>query len=84
MAKTEENLKAATFEPDEVLHAEYDLDGYEGSALVVYRKGYNYYVVEEIHQEGFAEYLRRRIKSERRDSRKNVWKRIIKTMREDV
>ena len=30
-------------EPDEVLLAEYDIDGYEGSALVIYRNGDNFY-----------------------------------------
>lgn len=87
-------------EPNEVLHAEYDNSGYAGSALVVYRNGYNYYIVEgshcscyglegqwdaeEFHREDFEKYLRRRIKSEWSDSRKKLWKRIIKMMEENV
>lgn len=36
-------------EPEEVLLADYENDGYEGSAHVVYRNGNTYYVIEGSH-----------------------------------
>lgn len=36
-------------EPDVVFHASYDQEDYEGSALVVYRQGERYFVVEGSH-----------------------------------
>ncbi len=36
-------------EPDEVLYAQYDIDGYEGSALVIYRNGDKFYYVRGAH-----------------------------------
>lgn len=31
-------------EPEEVLYAEYDIDGYEGDAIVIYREGDKFYI----------------------------------------
>ena len=36
-------------EPDEVLFAMYDVDGYEGSARVVYRQGNRFFYVHGAH-----------------------------------
>ena len=36
-------------EPDDVLYANYDIDGYDGSAFVVWRNGRKYYILEGYH-----------------------------------
>jgi hypothetical protein len=41
-------LKAIN-KPTEVIYANYDIDGYEGSAFVLWRKGRKYYILEGSH-----------------------------------
>lgn len=43
------NALAAFPEPDEVLYAVYDLNGYDGSAFVAYRNSDTYYTLEGRH-----------------------------------